>query len=109
MGIFDVFGTGDQQAAANSQIAGINSGIGQANNYFNQGQNALQTNYTQALQPYLQNYSQSQQGTTALGNALGLNGQQGSAAALQAFQGANPGYQFQLQQGQNAVLANQAA
>jgi hypothetical protein len=56
----------------------------------------------------LQNYGQAQSGTNMLGNALGLNGQQGSQQALQAFQNSNPGYQFQLQQGENAVLANQA-
>jgi hypothetical protein len=44
-----------------------------------------------------------------LGNSLGINGSQGSAQAMQAFQNANPGYQFQLNQGLNAVNARAAA
>lgn len=107
MGIFDIFNTSDQQKAAQDQIGGINTGIGELNNYFQQGQNALNQNYTAGLQPFQQNYANAAQGQTQLGNALGLNGQAGNAAALQGFQN-NPGYQFQQQQGQNAVLANQA-
>lgn len=109
MGIFDIFGTGDQQAAAQAQTAGITSGLNSLNTNFTQGQNALNTNYSAGLQPFLQNYSGAQAGTNMLGNALGLNGTQGSQQALQAFQQSNPGYAFQQQQGQNAVLANQAA
>lgn len=107
MGIFDIFGTGDQRNAANSQIAGINAGIGDINKTFGQGRGALQQNYTAGLQPFMQNFGQAQQGGTALGNALGLNGATGNAAATAAFQN-NPGYQFQLQQGENSILANQA-
>jgi hypothetical protein len=107
MGIFDIFGTQDQQNAAQSQIAGINAGYGQLQDLSQQGRGALQTNYTAGLQPFLQNYGTAQQGTTALGNALGLNGPQGNAAAIAAFQ-ANPGYQLQLQQGMDAIDANAA-
>jgi len=107
MGLFDIFGTGDQRNAANAQIAGINAGLGDLTKSFGQGRGALQTNYTAGLQPFLQNYGQAQQGGTALGNALGLNGAAGNQAAVAAFQN-NPGYQFQLQQGINDVLANQA-
>jgi hypothetical protein len=107
MGLFDVFGVGDQNAAAGAQIAGINQGLGDLSKSFGQGRNALQTNYSAGLQPFVQNYGQAQQGGTALGNALGLNGASGNAAATAAFQN-NPGYQFQLQQGENAILANQA-
>ena len=53
----------------------------------------LTSNYTSALQPYLQNYSQSQTGTTALMNALGLGGASGNASALSTLQN-TPGYQF---------------
>lgn len=108
MGIFDIFGTGDQQQAAADQIAGINAGYNQLAQQYGNAQNALQTNYTAGLQPYQQNFAQSQAGTNALGNALGLNGAAGNAAALQAFQN-NPGYQFQLQQGNNAINAAAAA
>lgn len=107
MSIFDIFNNKAQTQAANAQIAGIQRGQDDANNYFGQGANALNTNYTKGLQPFLQNYGQAQQGATAYGNALGLNGPSGSTAAQMAFQ-ANPGYNFQLNQGTNAVLANQA-
>src|SRR5580698_5758392 len=95
MSIFDLFGTSAQQNAANAQIAGINSGLTSATGNINQGTQALQNNYTAALQPYLQSYSQAQPGVAQLGNVLGLNGPNGSATAQQALQ-ATPGYQFQL-------------
>jgi hypothetical protein len=107
MGLFDVFGTGAQRDAANSQIAGINAGIGDLTKSFGQGRGALQTNYAAGLQPFMQDYTQAMRGGTALGNALGLNGPEGNAAAVAAFQN-NPGYQFQKQQGMDAILANQA-
>jgi hypothetical protein len=107
MGLFDIFGTGAQRDAANAQIAGINAGLGDLDKSFGKGRGALQTNYAAGLQPFVQNYGQAQQGGAALGNALGLNGAVGNQAAVAAFQN-NPGYQFQLQQGENAILANQA-
>jgi hypothetical protein len=108
MGIFDIFTNSAQKQAASDQSAGINAGIGQLNSYFGQGQNALNTNYAAGLQPFLQNYNAASAGQNMLGNALGLNGPGGGAQALTAFQNANPGYQFQLQQGENAVNANAA-
>jgi hypothetical protein len=107
--IFDVFDNNAQTQAAAAQTAGINTGLQQLQGSYGQGQSALNTNYAAALAPYQQNYNAASAGQTAYGNALGVNGQAGSAAALQAFQNSNPGYQFQMQQGQNAVLANQAA
>jgi hypothetical protein len=106
--IFDPFTNNAQKNAAGDQITGINAGIGQLNTYFGQGQNALNTNYAAGLQPFLQNYNAASAGQNMLGNSLGLNGPGGSAAALTAFQNSNPGYQFQLQQGENAVNANAA-
>jgi len=108
MGLFDIFGTSDQDQAAGQQIQGIQSGLSSLNNYYGQGQSALNTNYAEGLAPFQQNYGQSNAGTTQLGNVLGLNGQPGSAAAMQTLQ-ATPGYQFQTQQGNNAVNAAEAA
>ncbi len=107
MGLFDIFGTGDQQNAAAAQTAGINTGLSQLTNSYNQGQNQLQTNYAAGLQPFQQNYSNAQGGVNQLNNLLGLNGQAGDNSALASLQ-STPGYQFQLGQGENAVLANQA-
>lgn len=97
-----------QQKAAADQTAGISQGYGQLSDLANQGRGALTTNFAAGLQPFQQNYDAASAGQTAYGNATGVNGPQGSAAALQAFQNSNPGYQFQLQQGENAILANQA-
>jgi hypothetical protein len=108
MGLFDIFGTGDQQAAAQAQIQGIQQGYNQLSGLYGQGRGALQQNYTSGLQPFQQNYAGANQGTTQLGNVLGLNGQAGNNAAMTALQG-TPGYQFQLQQGDNAINAQAAA
>ena len=94
MGIFDIFSTSDQTAAANAQIQGLNQGNAQATGNINQGIGALNTNYTAALQPFLQNYSAANAGQQQLGNVLGLNGQAGSDAALTALRN-TPGYKFQ--------------
>ena len=127
MGLFDgVFNTGPQQAAADAQAKGIQSGIqqlipsfqqgqtdlrnttgnaqGALYNTYGQGRDALQQNYMAGISPFLQNYAQANQGSNALANALGLNGAAGNAAAIQAFRN-NPGYQFGLQQGEDAIAA----
>lgn len=108
MGIFDIFSNTNAQSAADHQIAGIQSGQASAIPSLYQGVNALNTNYTAALQPYLTNYNNAQGGVTALGNVLGLNGAAGSQSALTALQN-TPGYQFQKQQGDSALTAQAAA
>ncbi len=58
---------------------------------------------------YYEPYSKAGEGSlTMLGNALGLNGAEGNAAATQAFQ-SSPGYQFQLNQGLQGVQRSAAA
>jgi hypothetical protein len=108
MGVFDIFGTGDQQKAAQDQIAGINQGYSQLSDLFGQGRSALNTNYAAALQPLTNTYNQAQGGTTQLGNLLGLNGASGNASAQNTLQNM-PGYQFALDQGAQNVMRNQAA
>ena len=108
MSIFDLFGTSAQKNAASAQIQGINTGQTQATGDINAGTQALQTNYTNALQPYLQNYAQAQPGVQQLGNVLGLNGARGGETAQQALQ-ATPGYAFQQNAGTAAVNAGAAA
>lgn len=108
MGIFDIFSDKPAQEAAQAQIAGLNAGYNRASGSIGQGIDALKTNYTAGLQPYLTNFSNASAGTTALGNALGLNGPAGNQAATDAFMN-NPGYKFQLEQGNNAINAQAAA
>lgn len=107
MGIFDIFTNKNAQDAANIQAAGAQQGYGDLSNQFAAGRGALQTNYTQALQPFLKAQQTGQQGTTALGNALGLGGAAGNASATQAFWN-NPAIQSQLDIGSENVLRNQA-
>jgi hypothetical protein len=102
----DLFGGADN--AANAQIAGINAGVQQATGNINQGNQALTTNYAAALQPQTQNFATATQGTTALGNALGLNGPAGTQSALTALQ-TTPGYQASLGAGNAGVAAAAAA
>lgn len=102
----DLFGGADN--AAQAQIAAIQQGQQQAQGNIAQGNQALTTNYTAGLQPFLQNYAASQPGVAQLGNALGLNGPAGSQSALANFE-TSPGYQFQLGQGDNAINAGAAA
>jgi hypothetical protein len=112
MGFFDtltnLFSTQPAQDAAAAQGAGIQAGYGQLSDLLGQGRSALTSNYSAGLQPFMQNYQQSQAGTGALGNALGLNGPQGNASATAAFWN-NPAIQSQLDIGNQNVLRNQAA
>lgn len=108
MGIFDVFTNKNAQDAANIQSAGAVKAYGDLSTQFGQGRDALTSNYTAALQPFLAAQQTGQQGTQALGNALGLNGPQGNAAATSAFW-SNPAIQSQLDVGSQNVLRNQAA
>lgn len=108
MSIFDIFNNSVAEDASKQQIAGINEGVAKATGNINQGIGALNTNYTAGLQPFLTNYSNANVGVDQLKNLLGLNGQAGSDAAMQTLQN-TPGYQFQLQQGNNSINAAAAA
>jgi len=108
MGIFDVFSAKPGQQAAQDQVRAIGKGYDDLSQQFGAGRQALNENYAKALQPYTQEFADYTKGTNSLADALGLNGPEGSARATQAFQ-ANPGYQFQLQQGLNAANAKAVA
>lgn len=103
--IFDAFSAPN---TAGPQIAGLQQGYTLALPALQQGSQDLTSYYTSALQPFMANYNTATQGTTALGNALGLNGPAGNAAAAQAFWN-NPAIQSQLDVGSQNVLRNQAA
>lgn len=108
MGIFDIFGTGDQQQAAADQTAGLNAGYNQASGLFGQGRQALSTSLANSTAPFQTNLQAGQAGQQQYGNALGLNGPSGNAQALAAFQN-NPGYQFTQDQALQNVLRGQEA
>lgn len=106
--IFDLFNNNNAQDAANAQIAGIQQGQTQANTALNQGLTTATNTATAGTAPTLTNLATDQAGQTAYANATGANGPAGNAAAIQNFQ-TGPGYQFQLDQGSQNVLRNQAA
>lgn len=56
MGIFDIFGTGDQTAAAQAQIAGLQAGNAQATGNINSGIGALTSNYGAGAGALTSNY-----------------------------------------------------
>lgn len=106
-----LFGGGAQTDAANADRSAYNQ-------YQDQSLGALQSAYgtgTGALQaaggaytPLANLGATYSSGAPTLMNALGANGPQGNAAATAAFQ-ASPGYQFQLQQGEQGVARQMAA
>ncbi len=108
MSLLDLFSNNDAEQAASDQTQGLTQGYTDASANIGQGSGYLQNYYTAGLQPFITNFSTGQQGTTQLGNALGLNGPSGSAQAFAAFKN-NPGYKFTLNQGTQDVLRNQAA
>ena len=109
IGIFDIFTNNNAEDAANAQKAGLTAGYNAASDFLGQGRNALTTNYTAGLSPFLQNYGQAsgqtQQSYDAIANALGLNGASGSAAAKASFTNA-PGYQAALDAANENTLRN---
>ena len=103
MSIFDsLFSNKDSVNAANAANAGLQEGWGKAKKFVGQGvedYNKFATKAGAKFDPFVQT------GTAAnamYGNAIGLNGAGGNAAATGAFQ-AGPGYQFQLDQGLQAL------
>jgi hypothetical protein len=109
---------GQTQSSINQYLTGgtgglgnyINTGASGLGNYVGAGAGALNNYSSAGLAPSLYNFNNvAAPGTTALGNALGLNGAQGNASATQAFWN-NPAIQSQLQTGsQNALRAAAAA
>jgi len=111
MSIFDAFTNKNANDAAQQQIQGLQQGNIWARGDLNTGAtnagNALTTNYTAALQPYLQNRDVSNAGVQQLENVLGF-GPGGSAGALSTLR-STPGYQFAQGAGNDAINAAEAA
>lgn len=88
--------------AAAAKQAGLNAGYDQASGLYGQGRDAITTNYTEALQPYQDLYKQGNAGYGAYADATGANGQEGFGRAKANFQ-SSPGFDFQLNQGVDAL------
>jgi hypothetical protein len=105
-----LFGGGAQQEAAQKDIAAANTYQGQALPALQQAYNTGTTAINQGIGAYtpLANLGATYSGgAPTLMNALGVNGPQGNAAATAAYQ-SSPGYQFQLDQGEQAIQRQNA-
>lgn len=100
--------TGNYGQAVNAFGSNVGASIGALDANAQRAVGALTGNYAAGLSPFLQNYQTAQAGTTALGNALGLNGPAGNAAATAAFWN-NPAIKSQLDLGSENVLRHQSA
>jgi hypothetical protein len=111
MGIFDIF-TGDSASKAAEENRGnLTDLLTKGTNLYGQGYDTANTSLNNALgafSPLSSLAGKYGQGTTMYLNALGLNGQAGSDAANAAFQ-TSPGYQFNLDQGLEAINRRRAA
>jgi hypothetical protein len=108
MSLFSDIFQGGYSDAANAQITGLNSAYTSAVPNINAGTGVLNTDYAAALAPFTALGTTASAGTTALANALGLGGAAGTQSALKTLE-ATPGYQFSLQQGEQAVDRGAAA
>jgi hypothetical protein len=108
MGLFDIFSSKPAQDAANAKIAGLNSGYTDASAALNTGLTNATGYYNQALSPWSTLAGTANNAYSAYGDALGLNGPQGNAAAVARFQ-ASPGYSYALQSGLDAIDRGAAA
>jgi len=103
LGFFqDLFTNDVAKDAANDKITGLNAGYGQASGLYQQGRDALTSNYAAGLKPFESLSTLGTNGANAYGDATGANGASGYANAVNSFQ-QNPGYQFALNQGLQSI------
>ena len=107
--------SGGVASALQSLLAGYGQGSSDLTNYAGQAAGAIGSGVNQAVDTVQGSNAAFQPfaatGTAAngmLGNALGLNGAAGNAAATSAFQ-ASPGYQFQVDQATDAAARKAAS
>jgi len=108
MGLFDIFSGDDAKKAAADKVAGLNAGYSQASDLLGAGRDALTSNFGAAGDLYKNLLSSYAPGASAYGDATGANGAAGYDRARANFQ-TNPGYQFQMDQGLQALNRTHAA
>lgn len=108
MGLFDIFSNDDAQLAAQQRNAGLQKGYGDLSTQYGQGRDAINTGANTAGGYYKSLMDKYAPGTNAYGDATGVNGPQGYARAISSFK-TDPGYQFQMEQGQQALNRQHAA
>ena len=108
MGLFDLFSNDTAEQAAQQRNQGLQQGYDALSSNYGQGRDALTTGYGQASNLYGNLLTSNNAGANAYGDASGANGAAGYGRATANFQ-ANPGYQFQMDQGQQALNRAHAA
>jgi hypothetical protein len=108
MGLFDLFSNDDAEKAAAQRNAGLQQGYDALSSSYGQGRDALTSGYGQAGGLYNNLLGSTTAGANAYGDASGANGAAGYGRATANFQ-ANPGYQFQMDQGLQALNRTHAA
>jgi hypothetical protein len=107
-GLFDVFSEAPAQQAAAAQTQAAKQGSKKSNKALDKGFDRAIMAYGESIKPWQQLYGQGQQGYQTYGDAVGVNGAEGQARARQNFQ-TDPGYQFQQEQGMDALSRTNAA
>lgn len=92
-----IWGSGRLQDNETRVLGELGVGFDKASGYLDQGR--------EVYSPYAQRY---EAGSKAYSDAIGLNGAGGNASALQQFQ-AGPGYQFNMDQGLQALTRARSA
>jgi hypothetical protein len=108
MGLFDLFSNDTAEEAARQKKAGLQQGYDALASTYGQGRDALTTGFGQAGDLYKNLLTSNTAGANAYGDASGANGAEGYGRATANFQ-ANPGYQFQMDQGLQALNRGHAA
>jgi hypothetical protein len=108
MGLFDIFSNDKAEEAAAQRNAGLQQGYDALSSTYGQGRDALTSGYGKAGDLYTNLLSANTAGAGAYGDASGANGAAGYERARANFQ-QNPGYQFQMDQGQQALNRSHAA
>lgn len=106
MALSDIFSSEPAQQAAQEKIAGFAKGREQAQTRLAKGSKDQLAYYGNALVPYETLFGTGMGGMNAYADALGMNGAEGRARALEQFR-SSPGYDFTLSQGLQAT--NRAA
>jgi len=111
MGLFDIFSSSQGEGNARNAYAAQSKATDAASKALKQGQRkgvgAIDTATGQAAPLYQNLLNANNAGATAYGNAVGVNGQAGYDQAVNQFH-TNPGYQYQMDQGLQALDRNHA-
>lgn len=108
MGLFDLFSNNSAETAANQRNQGLQAGYDKLTTQYGAGRDAVTAGANTATGYYKPLMDKYGAGTNAYGDATGVNGPEGYARAISSFK-TDPGYQFSMDQGQQALNRSHAA